>query len=132
MIYYVCSPFRGVTPEQVQAHIDYAVALSREMLLQGIVPVTPHLYITMCLNDNDPQERKTGLEAALELLECCDLVVVGQDYGISEGMAAEIKRAKELGKPVFYHRLMPELFHRTPIFYRNHNGRWTDGSGKEL
>ena len=40
-------------------------------------------------------ERKIGLEAALELLEKCDAVIVGQRYGFSEGMAAEIEKAKQ-------------------------------------
>ena len=102
MIYYVCSPYRGKTPEQVQVHFNYAVNLTREMLLYGHCPITPHLYITACLNDNEPDERKIGLEAALELLEKCDAVIVGQRYGISEGMAAEIEKAKQLNKPVFY------------------------------
>ena len=102
MIYYVCSPYRGKTPEQVQVHFNYAVDLTREMLLYGHCPITPHLYITACLNDDDPDERKIGLEAALELLKKCDAVIVGQRYGISEGMAAEIETAKQLNIPVFY------------------------------
>lgn len=102
MIYYVCSPYRGKTPEQVQIHFNYAVDLTREMLLYGHCPITPHLYITACLNDNDPEERKTGLEAALQLLEKCDAVIVGQRFGISEGMKEEIKRAKKYNIPIFY------------------------------
>lgn len=102
MIYYVCSPYRGKTPEQVQVHFDYAVQLTREMLLYGHCPITPHLYITACVNDDEPDERKIGLEAALELLEKCDAVIVGQRYGISEGMATEIEKAKQLNIPVFY------------------------------
>lgn len=102
MIYYVCSPYRGKTPEQVQVHFDYAVQLTREMLLYGHCPITPHLYITACVNDDEPDERKIGLEAALQLLEKCDAVIVGQRFGISEGMAAEIEKAKQLNKPVFY------------------------------
>ena len=102
MIYYVCSPYRGKTPEQVQVHFNYTVDLTREMLLYGHCPITPHLYITASLNDNDPEERKIGLEAALELLKKCDAVIVGQRYGISEGMAAEIETAKQLNIPVFY------------------------------
>lgn len=103
MIYYICSPYHGKTPEQVQVHFDYAVQLTREMLLYGQCPITPHLYITACLNGNKPDERKIRLEATLGLLEKCDAVIVGQRYGISEEMAAEIEKAKQLNKPVFYH-----------------------------
>lgn len=102
MIYYICSPYKGSTPEQVQKHIEYAKELTREVLLHGYCAVTPHLYITNCLNDSDQHERWIGRRAGIELLGKCDAVVVGQLYGISEGMKEEIKRAKEWNIPIFY------------------------------
>lgn len=100
-MYYICSRYRG-NKEEISEHIAYAKALTREILLFGHCAIAPHLYITDCLDDSDPEERKTGLEAALEILGKCDAVVVGQKFGISEGMAAEIAEAKKLGIPVFY------------------------------
>ena len=71
-------------------------------MLHGHSAVAPHLYITNCLNDSKSEERKRGLEASLEILKKCDVVYVGQKFGISKGMAAEIKEAETLGILVFY------------------------------
>jgi len=100
MIHYICSPYGDKTLEQKQICRDYAKYLTRRMLLRGYYPITPHLYITPCL---DPDECEIGLEAAFELLKHCDAVLVGQRYGINERMAAEIKKAKQLKMPVFYY-----------------------------
>lgn len=102
MLYYICSPYRAATKEEVEKHIEYAKELTSTVLLHGQSAVTPHLYITNCLDDSDPEERKLGLEASLEILKKCDVVFVGQKFGISEGMAVEIKEAEKLGIPVFY------------------------------
>lgn len=99
MLYYICSPYRGATKEEVEKYIKYARKLTRTVLLHGHSAVAPHLYIT---NDSKSEERKRGLEASLEILKKCDVVYVGQKFGISKGMAAEIKEAEKLGILVFY------------------------------
>ena len=73
-----------------------------EILLQNNCAVTPHLYMTDCLDDFEETERRIGMRAAQHLLYKCDLVVVGAKYGISKGMGEEIKLAKKLGIPVIY------------------------------
>lgn len=102
MICYICSPYRGETSEQIDRHIKYAVHLTREALLQGNYPITPHLYYTVALDDKKEEERKIGTEAALELIKSCDVLIVGQRYGISKGMEMEINVAKQLNKPIYY------------------------------
>lgn len=102
MLCYICSPYRGATKEEVEKHIKYAKELTRTAWLHGFSVVAPHLYITNCLDDSNSEERKRGLEASLEILKKCDVVLVGQKFGISEGMAVEIKEAEKLGIPVFY------------------------------
>ena len=58
----------------------------------GVLPLAPHLYFTQFLKDEDAQERATGIRFGMEWLEAADEVwVFGES--ISEGMAAEIKRA---------------------------------------
>ena len=94
---YVCSPYRVENDAILQRNIDYARELTRSALLQGGVPVTPHLYMTQCLDESIGGERKIGLVAGTEILRRCDLVIVGMKYGISEGMAAEIWCAEENG-----------------------------------
>lgn len=94
---YICSPYRAENDAILQRNIDYAKELTRSALLQGGVPVTPHLYMTQCLDENIKEERRIGLAAGTEVLRRCDLVIVGMKYGISEGMAAEIQCAKDEG-----------------------------------
>lgn len=93
---YICSPYRG----DVKRNKYYARQLCKWAILRGFTPICPHLYITEVLDDNDPTERETGRLHALELLGVCDVVIVGVSFGISEGMAAEIKHAELLGKEI--------------------------------
>ena len=70
----------------------------------GFLPLTPHLYFTQFLKDEEKQERNTGIQLGMQWLEEADeLWVFGST--VSEGMAAEIKRAHELQKKV---RNLPE------------------------
>ena len=65
----------------------------------GVLPLAPHLYFAQFLKDEDAQERATGIRFGMQWLEAADEVWVFGET-ISEGMAAEIKRAHELKKPV--------------------------------
>lgn len=94
---YICSPYRATDEVTLQRNIEYAKTLTRNALLQGGVPVATHLYMTQCLDESIEGERKIGLAAGTEILRRCDLVIVGMKYGISEGMAAEIRCAEENG-----------------------------------
>lgn len=95
---YVCSPYRG----DVKTHKEYARRLTKAVLDAGFAPVTPHLYMTECLDDNNANERETGLAAALAVLEKCDALVFGNQYGVSSGMEAEIKFALEHKIPIYW------------------------------
>ena len=99
---YICSPYRATDAETLQRNIKYAKTLTRAALLRGECPVTAHLYMTQCLDESIEGERKIGLAAGTEILRRCDLVIVGMKYGISEGMAAEIRRAEENGILIEY------------------------------
>ena len=94
---YVCSPYRAESKEELKKNIEYAKKLTRKVLLNGDSPITPHLYMTNCLDDETPGERKLGLEAGKRLIEKCDFVLVGTKYGKSKGMLAEIKFAEKRG-----------------------------------
>ena len=99
---YICSPYRATDAETLQRNIKYAKTLTRAALLRGECPVTTHLYMTQCLDENIEGERGIGLAAGTEILRRCDLVIVGMKYGISEGMAAEIQCAKNDGILIKY------------------------------
>ena len=83
---YVCSPYRGDT----KRNKEYARKLTRAALDNGFVPVTVHLYLTEVTDDEKPEERKQGMAAGMAILENCKYILIGDKYGISEGMKAEI------------------------------------------
>ena len=94
---YRCSPYRAADSAQLDRNIDYAQALTKQAIEAGLAPITPHLYMTQCLNEDKPEERAAGMAAGLTLLKGCDFVIVGVKYGISEGMSAEIAAADAAG-----------------------------------
>jgi hypothetical protein len=91
---YVCSPYRG----DVVRNVKYAQELTGRAVRRGLVPITPHLYITQALDDRNPEERALGMEAGLHLLEPCECIMIGGRYGISEGMRYKIEQAHKMGK----------------------------------
>lgn len=94
---YICSPYRARTGAELDRNIDYAQEITRRALLAGVAPITPHLYITQCLNDDKKEEREVGITAGMEILKGCDFVIAGVKYGISEGMRREIALADASG-----------------------------------
>ena len=94
---YICSPYRAKDGAELDRNIDYAQALTKQAIEAGLAPITPHLYMTQCLNEDKPEERAAGMAAGLTLLKRCDFVIVGVKYGISEGMSAEIAAADVAG-----------------------------------
>lgn len=94
---YICSPYRAKTEAELDNHIDYAQELTRKAIAAGLAPITPHLYLTQVTNDEIPEQRAQGLEAGQALLLLCDCVIIGNRYGVSAGMQAEIKLAEQQG-----------------------------------
>lgn len=94
---YICSPYRAKSSLELDRNIDYAQALTRQALDAGLAPITPHLYMTQCIDEKKPQERAASMAAGLVLLKSCDFVIAGVKYGISEGMSREIQTADNLG-----------------------------------
>lgn len=90
---YVCSPYRGDT----ERNIEYAKELTRLALDNGYDPITPHLYLTQVLNEDDPAQREKGMAAGTELLKHCRYILIGSRFGLSEGMLAEINTALDNG-----------------------------------
>lgn len=91
---YICSPYRG----EVERNLEYARELTRLALDNSFVPITPHLYLTQVVNDEDRWERERGMSAGKELLRHCKYILIGSRYGLSEGMLEEIKLATRYGK----------------------------------
>lgn len=94
---YICSPYRAKDGAELDRNIDYAQQLTRQALEAGLAPITPHLYMTQCMDDKKPEERARCMAAGLALLKGCDFVIAGVKYGITEGMDREIHTANMLG-----------------------------------
>ena len=97
---YVCSPYRG----EIQRNKEYARELTRAAINSGFAPVTVHLYLTEVLDDNKPQERSRGMEAGQDILERCGYILLGEKYGISDGMQKEIILATLKGLILLYEK----------------------------
>lgn len=97
---YVCSPYRGDT----KRNKEYARKLTRAALDNGFIPVTVHLYLTEATDDTNPEERVRGMAAGMKILENCKYILIGDRYGISEGMKAEMTFAVVKGKIMLYEK----------------------------
>lgn len=97
---YVCSPYRGDT----KRNKEYARKLTRAALDNGFIPVTAHLYLTEATDDTNTEERVRGMAAGMKILENCKYILVGDRYGISEGMKAELTFAAVKGKIMLYEK----------------------------
>lgn len=91
------SPFAGGF-----ANVKYAREAVRDCIDRGESPFASHLLYTQkgLLNDQIPEERRKGLDAAIGWLEVADYVAVYMDLGVTPGMVVGIVRAVKMGKPI--------------------------------
>ena len=92
---FICSPYRGNIEENAKKAVYYAGIVAKT----GNVPVVPHIYFLIFLDENNPNERMTGIEMGLELMDVCDEVYVF-GFNITEGMKFELEHARKTRKPV--------------------------------
>ena len=103
------SPFKEVTAELKARNIAYLKEAMSHSLHLGESPIASLLTWAMSeiLDDNNPDERKLGMEAGFAWYKVAEACVVYQDFGISRGMIAGIKKAADKKLPIFY-RLIHE------------------------
>ena len=94
---YICSPYSAPEPEQLEANIRVARAMSRLAVSQGHWPIAPHLLLPQYINEETERELATGL--GLELIKECDEVWVLSGER-SPGMIQELEEAYRLAKAV--------------------------------
>jgi hypothetical protein len=92
-IIYVCSPYSG----NISLNTERAKIYSRMVVDRGAIPVTPHLFLPLFLDEET--ERDAAIEMDLALLKRCDELWAFGDT-ISSGMKREMKEAENLGIPV--------------------------------
>ena len=94
-VVYVASRVRG----SLQQNLADAQKYCRYCILQGVIPIVPHLMYVGALNDEEPTERKLGMDLGISILQAGFI-----DEGPSEGMKKEIEIAEKLNILVHYFR----------------------------
>jgi hypothetical protein len=94
------SPFAG----DVDRNIAYARRAVRDSIMRGEAPIASHLLYTQpgILDDNDPDERRLGIESGLAWLRVAEMTAVYTDLGISSGMQQGIEAAVLEGRMIDY------------------------------
>jgi hypothetical protein len=93
------SPYSAITSEEKTGNLDFAADCCRDCVSRGENPFASHLFYTQFLDDNDPVERKLGLEMAFELWDFYDAIIFYMDRGFSEGMQLALIHAFQIDKP---------------------------------
>ena len=95
------SPYAG----DVERNVEYARAAMRDSILRGEAPI---LYTQPgILDDNDPVERATGIEAGLVWTQHATLAAFYVDLGISAGMMFAMERHEREGREIEKRTLAP-------------------------
>lgn len=84
------SPFAG----DIEANLTYARRAMRDCILRGEAPIGSHLIYTQpgILRDEDPAERKLGIELGFAWGDKAELHCFYTDRGWSRGMKAAFAR----------------------------------------
>lgn len=90
---YICSPCRGDYENNIQRAKEY----SRAAVEKGVIPVTPHIYLTQFMDDNVPEERELALK--IELAKAHGIPVRNGFEAISELKPDEELENSEEDKP---------------------------------
>ena len=90
---YIASPYAG----DVEANLTFAGQAGRYCMMQGGIPVIPHMMYPAFLDVQDPHNDR--IEMGLRLIEVCDCVWICGEH-ISAGMKQELAFANGIGKEV--------------------------------
>ena len=88
------SPFKG----DVERNKRYLERCLRDCIMRGESPYASHKMLTDCLDDDDPEERRLGIEAGFAWKRNAERTVFYVDLGWSGGMemARDFCREAEL------------------------------------
>lgn len=92
---YICSPYAG----DVENNTARARVFCRFAVIKKAIPIAPHLLFPQFMSEE--RERRLVLFMGMVLLGKCDEVWVFGER-ISEGMLAEIEKAKKMWKKIRY------------------------------
>ena len=113
---YVASPMKGDIP----GNLEKAKKYCRQIMYDGI-PICPHLYFSTYLDDDFGPDRLKGMVMGEILLGECNWLYVFTDE-LTEGIIAEIKKAKELGIPIKFFDASGEIIEYDELLIKTHIG----------
>ena len=101
---YIAGSYSSDNVLDILDNIRKGIRAGTEVLLAGFSPYIPWLDYNIFLQLRDDEQISVSdiQEHSLAWLEVSDAVLVLPDYENSKGTLAEIKRAGELGIPVYY------------------------------
>ena len=98
------SPYGSADPDTRERNRRYARALMAWALGRGHTPFASHLLYTQpgILDDADEAQRMHGIMSGKRIMEAagCEMVIVGEDLGVSPGMALGVHWHRERGHRV--------------------------------
>lgn len=97
---YIATPYRTETMRD--SYDRYLLKCIEDSISKNEAPYAPHIYLPklkVC-DDRTTEGRRIGMEIGQKFLNICQLVAVYKDFGISEGMQAEIDVAKAMKIPI--------------------------------
>ncbi len=92
------SPLAG-SRRQTKKNLEYARACIRDSLSRGEAPIASHVLYCDILDDQQSDERATGIQAGFAWGEFAELIAVYVDHGISPGMEMGIRHYKTMDIP---------------------------------
>jgi hypothetical protein len=98
------SPYAG----EVAANVEYAKLACRDCVARGEVPFASHLFFTLFLDDNDPDERRLGIDGGYAMWWQASKIVFYIDRGWSPAMSQALERARTTMHEIEYRSLEGE------------------------
>ena len=87
------SPYRASTRTLARRNMAYMIAALRDSIKRGEAPFLSHMMYTSALDDDDPTERRLGIELGYTWWPFVEAICFYCDLGWSEGMVNAKLRA---------------------------------------
>lgn len=102
LLAYIAGPFRGPRLADIDRNVQIAAMFRAPLAEAGVFPICVHLNEGCALHDvNQENNGQWWVDATLEVLRRCDLVVLVPGWEGSVGTEGEITEAEKLGLPIF-------------------------------
>jgi len=97
------SPYAG----DVDRNVEYARRCILDSSDRGEAPIASNLLYTQqgVLDDNNPNDRRNGIEAGHAWYRVADVAAVYTDLGMTRGMTAGVCAARKAGVQVVYRKI---------------------------